>query len=100
MKSIFTESWLEKIMREELEQRGIEFVQEKPFRNGFVADFAIPDKKIIIEVDGHPAHFTESGMKKTIFRDLMFKRIGWKIFHLTEQEILENVEKHLNNIFR
>jgi len=99
MKSIFVESSLEKIVREELERQNIEFIQEMPFRNGFVADFVILDKKTIIEVDGHPSHFTKRGKKKTRFRDWMFKRDGWKIIHFTEQEILDDVSKCVNHIF-
>lgn len=96
----YQETDLEKMVRKELERREINFVTQHPFRFGFIADFALLDKKIIIEADGHPSHFTNDGKRKKYFRDKMFKRAGWKIFHFTGEEIEKDVSVCIDRIFK
>ena len=88
MRTKYRETLGEKVVREELERQGINFSAQFPFRNGFIVDFALHDFKVIIEVDIHPSHFTLKGRKKEYFRDMMFKKIGWKVVHLTEDDLL------------
>jgi len=81
------ESDPEKMFRQELEKRGIKFEAQAPFRNGFIVDFLLRDEKIIIEVDYHVSHFEPKGKRKQGFRDMMFKKLGYTIFHFTPRDV-------------
>lgn len=86
----------EKVMREELERRGINVLPQHPTRLGFVIDFAIPEHKLIIEVDGEYWH--EPNNKRDRFRDYMHKRGGWKTLRFTDKQIYDDVKKCVDKI--
>ena len=97
MREPYEETRGENLVRLELDKMGIKYNAQFPFRNGFIVDFAIPDHKIILEVDIHPSHFTVKGKKKGRFRDWMFGRSVGKIVHMIEKD-LEDIPGFLLNL--
>ncbi|HHF52949.1 MAG TPA: DUF559 domain-containing protein [candidate division WOR-3 bacterium] len=81
---------LEKRAKQILDELGVNYIEQYPTRLGFIIDFAIPDKKIAIEVDGKHWH---KDKKRDRFRDWMLRRAGWKVIRINEDEI-----KNLKNI--
>ena len=78
---------LEKKVKSFLDERGICYILQYPLRQGYIADFALLDKKIIIEVDGNKWHSGKKKQKKDRFRDYMVKRAGWKTIRIPEKDI-------------
>ena len=78
---------LEEIVKEYLNKNKIEYVFQYSTRTGFVVDFAIPDKKIAIEVDGSNWHTSKEAMKRDRFKDYQLKREEWKVIRVKEKEI-------------
>ena len=78
---------IERAVKQWLEDRGIEHIPQYPLRQGYIADFALLDKKIIIEVDGEHWHSGKKKQKKDRFRDYMLKRAGWKTIRIPEKDI-------------
>ena len=90
------ETNLERIMRKELERRGLKFEQFFPVRSGFVLDFAFPEKNLGVECDGSKWH--PVGNKRDRFRDWILKRDGWKVLRFREDRILNNISKCVDEI--
>lgn len=58
-------------------------VHERNYR----VDFAVPDAKIAIEVDGHKYHSSKSQRTKDAERDRALQSNGWRVFRFTGSEI-------------
>jgi very-short-patch-repair endonuclease len=75
-----------------LNSRGLvkdeDYFTNHPLRTGFIADFLFPRKRLILEVDGHRSHFTVAGKKKKRFRDYQLRRSGYRVVHLTAEQVL------------
>ncbi len=84
---------LERLVADELSNIGVAYREQEPVRAGFVLDFVVETAsgEICIEADG-PTHRTKEGQKKDRFRDLVLKRSGWTVYHLSQDEII-NPEK-------
>ena len=54
-------------------------------------DFAIPDKWIAIEIDGHDYHKTPYQRKRDAKRERELTIAGWKIMRFTASEVSWNV---------
>jgi very-short-patch-repair endonuclease len=68
--------------------RGLEAQYKVTARgNRYRLDFAIPEKKIAIEVDGHEFHSTKEQRAKDAARDRDLQFDGWRIFRFTSDEI-------------
>ena len=78
---------IERTVKQWLEDRGIEFIPQYPLRQGYIADFGLLNKRIIIEVDGKHWHSGKKELKKDRFRDYMLKRAGWKTIRIPEEGI-------------
>lgn len=78
---------LEKQIKQFLDTKGVEYIPQYSLRQGYIADFALVDKKVIIEVDGAHWHSSKKKQKKDRFRDYMLKRAGWKTIRIPESEI-------------
>ncbi len=103
----FFNTKIERIMAEEMQKRGINFIDQFNVDNKFVCDFAIPRAKLIIECDGdfwhaNPILYDKSnrnGLKKSQiinlkrdkFKDLYLKKRGWKVLRFFESDIKANV---------
>jgi len=87
---------IERIMQDALKAGGIEAVQEYPIRckYGYIADFAVPEHKLIIECDGEPWH----GGKRDMRRDGYLKSRGWTVLRFKGQTILTDVDSCISRI--
>lgn len=87
------ETNIEKTFREALERRGlregIDFATQYPLRHSFILDFAFPDRKVAVEVDGRKWHSTPEAKKRDGFKDHILNRLGWRVFRFWEEEVLE-----------
>ena len=57
------------------------------------ADFAVPDKKIVIELDSKEWHATEESKIKDDERDQIYLSEGWKIVRITGKCVYKYGEK-------
>jgi len=87
-----TPTSLEKILVDALCKEGIDFVFQYPVRTGFVLDFAWPDIKLAVEVDG-PYHKLKKRRRADAFRDYMLKRGGWTILRFDVEMITEHIDE-------
>ena len=76
-------------------QNNIPFIFQYNFNNKFAVDFAIPEKKIIIEVDGEYWHNYPEGTKKDKSRDKYINACGWKVIRFWGNDIKSNSNKCL-----
>ena len=90
---------IEKVVKRWLEEVEIEFIPQYPLRGGYIADFALLDKKIIIEVDGEKWHSGKKKKKKDRFRDYMLKRAGWTTIRVKEKDI-EQISKLFSSLIK
>jgi len=56
-------------------------------------DFAFPDKKVVVEVDGHDYHKTKKQRTKDAKKDRFLMSEGWKVLRFTGSEIFKDVSK-------
>ncbi len=57
------------------------------------ADFAIPSKKIVFEIDGHDYHKTKEQRTNDTRRERNLQKAGWKVIRFTGSEIYNNLDK-------
>jgi len=88
----------EKLLKEEMEREGLKFVSQFPVRSGFIIDFAFPDKRIGVEVDGVHWHSSKKQRRRDKFREYILDRGGWKIIRFWENEIYEDAKKCVEKI--
>ncbi len=83
---------IEREMKQELENQNVEFVEEFPIRikYGYIADFFIPEKNLIIECDGEVWH--KKGNSRDRKRNAVLKKMGFEIIRFRGKEIKDNVQ--------
>ena len=62
------------------------------------ADFAIPNHKIIIELDGHEFHNTKEQRGKDSERDRDLLQLGWTTIRFTGTEVYSNPQKCIDSL--
>lgn len=77
---------LEMIVKAKLDELGIEYIPQHSTRTGFVIDFALPDKRVAIEVDG-PTHLTKEAKAHDRFKEYQLKREGWTVIRIPEERM-------------
>ena len=87
-----TNTLIERIMNKALRENNISFKHPFPFGR-FVCDFAIPEKKIIIECDGDYWHNREDIKKKDKAKNAYLKVSGWVLLRFWEHEIKDDINK-------
>lgn len=89
---------IERVMQRALKKEEIEVVYNFPIRckYGYIIDFAIPDKKIVIECDGEAWH--KLGNSRDRKRDAILRKLGWEILRFRGQEILNNINNCIRKI--
>lgn len=89
---------IESIMQTALVARGIFFVSQYPIHRkyGYVADFYLPEDKIIIECDGEAWH--KVGNSHDQKRDAVLNKKGFKIFRFRGNEIKEDVNSCIQKV--
>ena len=85
-------------METALKKEGIKAVYNFPIRckYGYIIDFAIPKKKIVIECDGERWH--PLGNKHDKNRDNFLINKGWTILRFRGKEIEANINFCINKI--
>lgn len=88
---------LERMVSQELDRLGIQYIQEQPFRM-FLADFFLPDYFLVIECDG--AYWHSNTQERDSRKDCYIESQGISVVRLTETEIKRDpqaaVEKALS----
>jgi len=87
----------EQALNDALKKEGLEFEFQFPTRAGFVLDFAWPNVKLAVEVDG-PTYRTKRGRRRDKFRDYRLRRAGWRVLRFTDREIRSNLKMVVNEI--
>lgn len=65
----------------------------------YVADFAIHEKKLVIEVDGE-FHYTKKGLAKDKIRDAWLSERDYRILRLSTGELEENFDGCVEEVMR
>jgi very-short-patch-repair endonuclease len=98
------ETDIEQIFREALERRGlrrgIDFATQYPLRHSFVLDFAFPEQKIAVEVDGRMWHSTPAARKRDGFKNHILKERGWRLYRFWDHEILDGVDECIELVLK
>lgn len=80
-KPSYPEEWFMKMLKNEFGlEEGKDYKREYSFHR-FSLDFAWPDKKLCIEIDGKQ-HLLEEQRKRDNEKDKLLKEEGWKIFRI------------------
>lgn len=89
---------IEILMADALISEGIEAVEQFPIRGkyGYSLDFAIPDLKIDIEVDGE--HFHAIGNDHDRKRNWTLRNRGWEIVRFRGNEVRNNITDCINSL--
>lgn len=89
---------IEIIMANALIRNNIKAIEQFPIRGkyGYCLDFAIPELKIDIEVDGEQYH--KIGNSHDRKRNWALRNRDWKIIRFFGKEIKENVDKCVDKI--
>jgi len=89
---------IEILMANGLEKKHIDFVEQFPIRckYGYIADFYLPNSKIIVECDGEYYH--KKGNDKDRKRDGFLKKQGYKILRFRGNDIRNNLDSCINKI--
>lgn len=80
----------ERKMKEILEKIETKYIHQKIIEV-FTVDFFIPEKMLIIEVDGKYWHNYPNGTEKDKIRDKKLQELGYKIVRFWEGEFDENI---------
>lgn len=89
-----TMTCIEKAMLEVFEREHIVYEKQYPI-GPFTADFAFPDKHVVVECDGKYWHSLEDVQKRDRKKDNYLRRNGWHIVRLSEDEINTNLSQCL-----
>lgn len=77
MEELFLERWKAGPCGQMEWEREFRFCRQRRFR----FDFAMPDLKIAVEIDGRGRHQTVSGVRLDCEKGNLAIRLGWKVFH-------------------
>lgn len=89
---------IEQIMFNALTKENIDFVFQYPIRGkyGYVADFFIESRKLIIECDGEHWHKPKNDHDRK--RNAVLLKQGYKILRFTGKQIKEDLQSCINKI--
>lgn len=76
----------EQLFERELAKRGRRYRWQMPIWR-YVVDFALPDDKLIIEVDGE-SHLRPAQIEKDRERTAYFESKGWRVVRIWNEEVL------------
>lgn len=93
----YPEKWIIKVLENNFGlKENIDYITELPF-HGYFLDFAWPEKRLCIEIDGELHRFEEQ-QKRDINKDEFLKNEGWKELRLKWSFILKNKESAIKII--
>jgi very-short-patch-repair endonuclease len=67
---------------------------------GYRLDFAVPDKQIAIEIDGHEYHKTKEQRTHDAKRERELSIDGWRVVRFTASEIWQNATSCVDDVLR
>lgn len=66
----------------------------------YYADFALPEDKLAIEIDGQEFHASKEQRTRDAKRDRFFMEQGWRVARFTGTEIFKDVHKCVKDVLR
>ncbi len=75
---------------------GLGFRRQLPVA-GYIADFACPEFKLIVEVDG-TQHADETVQQADANRTEMLERLGWTVLRFWNDDVLKDIDGVCNHI--
>ncbi len=94
---VVTESPVEELMLKALV--ALNLVPETQFQEAhYRMDFAFPDKRLGIEIDGHNYHKTKEQRQHDAQRDRFLSARGWTVLRFTGSEVFRNPNRCANEI--
>ena len=69
---------------------GVSFRRQMPIA-GYIADFACPSKKLIVELDGSQ-HGDEEEIKKDAVRTRDLENLGWTVMRFWNDDVLKEID--------
>ncbi|MEO3387745.1 endonuclease domain-containing protein [Mesorhizobium sp. CAU 1741] len=69
---------------------GLGFRRQFPI-GGFIVDFACPDKRLIVELDGSQ-HAEDAGARYDAQRSETFRRGGWTVLRFWNDDVLREID--------
>lgn len=90
--SFKVKSPLEKRFLEDCVTVGLKVVPQYPIEN-IHADFAIPEKKFVIELDSKQWHSSEDIWEKDWARDDIYWKNGWRVIRITGKYVYQHGEE-------
>lgn len=88
---------IEKMLGDALTAQAVNHVARYPIES-YCADFAFPERKIIVEADGDYWHASEVQKRKDAKRDAKLSSLGWKILRLGENDIHSDINECVEKI--
>lgn len=77
---------------------GIGFRRQLPIA-GYITDFASPEHKLIIEIDG-ASHSHDHEIDRDRDRDQRLHALGWNVVRITNEDVLHNLDAVCTHILR
>lgn len=91
---------IEKIIKDSLDNLGLEYESQYTGISPWIIDFAFPDHKLAIEADGKYWHSLENVKAKDKRKNKALKELGWSIMHLGEDEINQSPSTCIDRIIQ
>lgn len=89
----------ERLLEDEIKKLGERYRAQHPFfRHHLIADFALLDRKVVIEVDGN-SHLLDPQKRKDIVHTLALEKEGWAVVRVTNVEVAESASGALKMAF-
>lgn len=79
----------ERVLLAALNSSGLAPISQYPFK-GFYIDFAFPDKKLFVEVDGEYWHSLPGRKQKDSFLDMLSDKYGYRMLRFSDKEVLSD----------
>lgn len=94
----YPEQWFMKVLKNEFGlEKDKDYQTEFPFHR-FSLDFAWPDRKICIEIDGEQHQRFQEQKQRDIEKDKLLKEEGWKELRKDWQEIFQNPKSFIEEV--
>jgi len=91
---------IELIVKNLLDVLKIDYEFQYNFNDKFLCDFAIVDKKIIIECDGDYWHNREDNKKRDKAKNAYITKCGWQMVRFWEHDINDNIQDVKDSIMK
>lgn len=85
-------------MKGVLDKNKIEYKHPYNFKDKFLCDFAIPDRRVIIECDGDYWHNREDTRKRDKSKNGYIRKCGWTLLRFWEHEINDNIDECFDTV--